>query len=539
MSDTQKINLKDMIRTEYVKCATDEAYFMQKYAMIQHAQKGRFLFNLYPYQKDALETFKQKKYTIVLKGRQIGFSTLVSMHTLWLMLFHRDKNIVIIATKQETAKNIVTKIRFAFDNLPVWLQVPVTENNKLSMRLKNGSQVKALSASEDSARSEAASLLIIDEAAHIKNANEIWTSAQATLSTGGRAIIISTPNGIGGFFHKKYVEAEEFVGRDPGGEVMFPLKLDWRNDPNRSPEWRALQDTIMDPRKARQEYDADFLGSGNTVIDGDLIEFYNKTYRADPILKKGPGGDVFVWELPNYTRSYIVCADVGRGENSDSGDYSAFHVIDVETCTQVAEYKGRLSTTDFGHLLIAIATEYNDALLIIENANVGWATIQTVIERGYKNLFYMTEDLKYLDPNEIRSNKLNRLEKKSIAGFTTSIRTRPLIISKLDQYMRDTQVIIRSGRLLDELQTFIWENGKPQAAENYNDDLVMSFCIGLWVRDTALQVHQRGLEYTRLSLDKINKVHTYDAVYTPGNGMSDPYKMPLADGTDEDFRWLL
>lgn len=538
MTESQKVSLKDMIRTEYVRCASDPIYFLRKYCMIQHPTKSRLLFDLYPYQEDVLRKFEKEQYTIVLKGRQIGLSTVVSMYGLWLMLFHRDKNVVVIATKQDTAKNIITKVRFAFDQLPVWLQIPVTENNKLSLRFKNGSQIKALSASEDSARSEGVSLLVLDEAAFIKNAEEIWTSAQATLATGGKGILISTPNGIGNFFYKKYTEAKEYEGRNKEG-AMMPVMLDWSVHPDRNQKWRDEQDIILGHQKARQEYDAAFLGSGNTVIDGDLIEFYRQTYVKEPELKRGPGGDIWVWEQPNYTRSYIVTADVGRGESTETGDNSAFHVIDVESATQVAEFRGKLGTTEFGHLLIGIASEYNDALLIVENANVGWSTIQTIIDRGYKNLFYMSEDLKYLDPDEVRNNKLYRKEKNAIAGFTTSTRTRPLIISKLDQYMRDKDVIIRSSRLVDELMTFIWENGKPQAADGFHDDLTMSLCIGLWVRDTAMQLHVRGMQYTKLALDNIQRVNKFDGVYTPGVQGIDPYKMPMGNGEEEDLRWLI
>lgn len=533
----QKVNLKDLIRTEYVKCAMDPVYFMKKYCTIQHPTRMRMLFDLYPYQEESLKTFHEQQYTIVLKGRQIGLSTVVSMYGLWMMLFHRDKNVVVIATKQETAKNIITKVRFAFDNLPIWLQVPVTENNKLSLRFKNGSQIKASSSSSDAGRSEAVSLLVLDEAAFIRNAEEIWTAAQATLTTGGKGILISTPNGVGNFFHSKYIEAEEFKGRQREG-AFYPVKLSWNKHPDRNQEWRDKQDIILGIQTARQEYDAEFLGSGNTVIDGDLIEFYRQAYVKDPEIKRGPGGDIWVWEQPDYTKSYIVSADVARGENSELGDYSTFHVIEAESCTQVAEYRGRITTTDFGHMLCGIASEYNDALLIIENASVGWAAIQTVINRGYKNLFYMTEDMKYLDPTAKFTNKLYRREQNAIAGFTTSSRTRPLIISKLDQYMRDKTVIIRSRRTIDEMLTFIWENGKAQAADKYNDDLIMALSIGLWVRDTALQLHQTGMNQTRFTLDNMVRVNKYDGVYVPGNNMPDPYKMPMGNGDSEDVRWL-
>lgn len=536
MTDS-KVNLRELIKIEYQKCVVSPEYFMKKYCYIQHPTRMRMLFDLYPYQVDALNIFQEEGNAIVLKGRQIGLSTVVACYALWLMLFYKDKNVLVIATKQETAKNLITKIRFAFDNLPVWLQVPVTENNKLSLRFANGSQVKASTSSGDAGRSEAVSLLVLDEAAFIKNAEEIWTAAQATLATGGKAILVSTPNGIGNFFYKKYIEAEEYKGRDRDGS-FYPIKLDWRVHPERDEAWKERQLTIISERDFRQEYEAEFLGSGNTVIDADLIEFYRQTYVREPILTRGPGGDVWVWEQPDYTKSYIVVADVARGENSDAGDYSTFHVFDVVSSNQVAEFKSRLGTTDFGHLLVSISTEYNDALLVIENANVGWAVIQTVIDRGYKNLFHMTEDLKYLDPEELRTNKLYRLDKKSVPGFTTSRRTRPLIISKLDQYMREKSVTFHSQRLVDELMTFVWNNGKPEAAEGFNDDLIMAFCIALWIRDTALQLHQKGLEMTRLSLDKMNRVNNYDAVYVPMPSGGDPYKIQ-AGGMDIDLREFL
>ena len=164
-------NLKKKIREEYVKCASSPAYFMRKYCYIQHPKRGRIQFNLYPFQDKVLTLFQENSYSIVLKSRQLGISTLTAGYSLWMMLFNQDKNILCIATKQETAKNMVTKVKFMYDNLPSWLkekQKP-SEDNKLTLRLRNGSQIKATSASSDAGRSEAVSLLIIDEAAFINN----------------------------------------------------------------------------------------------------------------------------------------------------------------------------------------------------------------------------------------------------------------------------------------------------------------------------------------------------------------------------------
>lgn len=159
---------KQAIVYEYLQCAQDPIYFIKKYCYIQHPTRGRILFHLYPFQEKVLKLFQENDYAIINKGRQLGVSTLVAGYSLWLMLFHEDKNILCIATKQSTAKNMITKVRFAFEHLPAWLNKAngkyiTKENNKHSLILNNGSQIKAVAATEDAGRSEALSLLILDE----------------------------------------------------------------------------------------------------------------------------------------------------------------------------------------------------------------------------------------------------------------------------------------------------------------------------------------------------------------------------------------
>ena len=192
-----KQSLKDIIKLEYIKCSADPIYFMKKYCMIQHPVRGRIPFHLYEFQERTLTQFKDERYNIILKSRQTGISTLTAGYSLWKMLFNNDFNCLVIATKQEVAKNLVTKVRYMNENLPSWLKQTTVEDNKLSLRYSNGSQIKATSSSGDAGRSEALSLLVFDEAAFIDNIEEIWISAQSTLSTGGDAIILSTPNGVG------------------------------------------------------------------------------------------------------------------------------------------------------------------------------------------------------------------------------------------------------------------------------------------------------------------------------------------------------
>jgi len=521
-----KKQLKEAIKREYAKCATDPVYFLGKYGIIQHPVRGKVNFNLYDFQEKSLQSFMQHDYNIVLKARQLGLSTLTAGYALWMMTFQQDKNILVIATKQETAKNLVTKVRVMHANLPGWLKQPCVEDNKLSLRYKNGSQIKAVASSEESGRSEALSLLIIDEAAFIDKIDTIWGAAQQTLATGGRALVISTPNGVGNFFHKTWIGAE-----DGTNDFNF-IKLHWSVHPEREQSWRDEQDKLLGPSLAAQECDCDFITSGRGVIDGLLLENLKESSVREPMEKRGIDSNYWIWQPPNYTKNYVVSADVSRG---DGTDYSAFHIIDVESLEQVAEYKGKISTQDFGNMLVNVASEYNNALLVVENNNIGWAAIQQVIDREYPNLFYTSKDLQYVDVQHQITNKYRSQERNMVPGFSTTSKTRPLIVAKLEEMFREESVVVHSQRLIDELFVFIYNGNRAEAMTGYNDDLVMSFAIALWVRDTALRLRSEGIE---LSKKAIQGIGHNPGVYTSNTETNDSWEMDVR-GEKEDLTWLI
>jgi len=525
--------IKEIIKQEYIKCATDPVHFFRKYCYITHPVKGRVLFHLYPFQADTLQDIRDNRFTIINKSRQLGISTLVAGYSLWTMLFHKDKTVLCIATKQETAKGMVEKVQFMYNNLPSWLrgnQKPET-NNKLSLKLPNNSQIVATSAASDAGRSYAVSLLIVDEAAFIEGIDKIYTSIKPTIATGGGIIALSSPNGVGNWFHKMYTEAE--IGKND----FKAIKLPWNLHPDRiapiDPGWEERERANMSPREFAQEYDCDFLGSGNTVVEADILGFYEQTYIQDPIERRLMGGDLWIWQYPNYSKNYIVCADVARG---DGTDYSTFHVIDLENCEQVAEYKSQVSTREFGHVLVSMASEYNNALLVVENANIGWDVVNTIIERGYPNLYYSPRSY-----GEMNIDKwMAKMESdNTVPGFTNSTRTRPLVISKMETYIRERSFIFHSKRLLEELRVFIWQNGKAQAQNGYNDDLAMALGIGLFVRDTGLKFSAQGLDLTRAAVMNISNTRTSISYGATNPNFQNPYQMNDGMGGMEDIRWLI
>ena len=209
--------------------------------------------------------------------------------------------------------------------------------------------------------------------------------------------------------------------------------------------------------------------------------------------------------------------------------------MDIQTNTQVAEYKGQISPKEYGYFLTGLATEYNNAMLVVENANMGWATLDAIEERGYRNLYRSPKTDKMTAESYLRAYESSS---EMVPGFTMSMRTRPLCINKFREFIGDRSVTIRSKRLLEEMKVFIWKNGRPEAQGGYNDDLVMSFGIGMFLRDTSLKFQQQGLDMARASLSgiKSNKSN-YSGAYS-NNNSTNPYDVKI-NGESHDIKWLL
>jgi hypothetical protein len=370
-------------------------------------------------------------------------------------------------------------------------------------------------------------MLIIDEAAFIEGIDEIWASAQQTLATGGGAVVLSTPYGVGNWFHKTWVRAESQEND------FLPIKLPWYVHPERNEAWRKRQDELLgDPKLAAQECDCDFNTSGDIVFHAEWIDFLSQTTIQEPIERRGADKNLWIWEPADYSRDYMVMADVARG---DGKDFSGCHVVDIESNTQVAEFRGQLPPKEYGYFLTGLSTEYNNALLIVENSNIGWSTIDAIIERGYRNLYYAPKSEAHT-----YESYFNKYESSSntVPGFSMNLKTRPLVVNKFREYIGDRSVIIRSKRLLEEMKVFIWKNGRPEAQTGYNDDLVMSFGIGMYLRDTSLKFQQQSIDLSRATLNNISSnKHGYSGAYS-GNNNQNPFNMNVG-GRDESIRWLL
>jgi len=481
---------------EIMKCGQDPVYFIKKYLYIQHPVKGRLPFELYPFQEECIQGFLDYKFNIVLKSRQLGLSTTTSAYCLWMAMFRQDANIMIMATKLETSKNMIQKIRTTFKMLPPWmltlldLKEPEAESVKY-IKFNNGSKITAIPTSADAGRGEALTLLVVDEAAHVDVLEELWLGLYPTLSTGGRAIIFSTPNGKN-FFYQLWAGAdtgeyeEGKVGlhcKGVGSNKFHGIKLPWYVHPERDEQWFEDQAKPMDARGIAQELLCGFEGSTLTFFDQNSIDWVRNLSQT-PIGYTGPnnkGQDLHIWKTAIPDHKYVISADVARG---DAEDYSTFHVFDVNESEVVAEYMGKIPPDRFGEWLIDIGKKYNNALIVNEKNTVGIATAIKLRDAEYPNLYYDTdlqEKMLGMTPDE---------KKDVLPGFTITPKNREKILENLEQVIRNHQLKVYSLRFVAQMETFVWNGKRGQALKKRHDDLIMAMAIGLQI--FTPMAHQEG-----------------------------------------------
>jgi|AntRauTorcE11897_2_1112592.scaffolds.fasta_scaffold01493_10 hypothetical protein len=460
---------KDDQQKEYDKCKKNPIYFIINYCVISHPIKGNLPFKLFDYQKELVKKFFDKDYRLhqIVKSRQLGVSTLYSALVLWLILFYNSKTVAVVATDLDTAKELLEKSGFIYDNLPTFLRANKRLRNKTTLWLKNNSRIKVYAHNKRrGVRSLAASVIVMDEAHFIENCDSLWSTIQPSISTGGQVIALSSPAEPAGWFFDQYKKIEN-------GKSNFKLtKLPWFVHPDRqlkdgSPnwDWRKQQDIELDPREARQEYDAEFGYSKETYFNPDNLEYIEKNFVKDPI-RREYRDRLWIWEDPLPDQQYIIAVDCAEGGN----DNNVVQVLKYPQLEQVAEYVSDESYEDFGFVPVPLAKRYNKGVLIIERNSVGTSIIQRSKDLNYHNIFIFGTG---------KEKNLFGTKRKEF-GWRTTARTRPFLIKTLEQYTETGEpAIVRSNRLLLEFKTFISKNGKAQAKDGEHDDAIMAWSIAL------------------------------------------------------------
>lgn len=429
-----------------------DVFYFSLFIFVVHPVRGKVRFELYPYQKSVLYQFVKDRFNIILKFRQAGITELISMYCLWLAMYHPNKKINIISIKDTTAKKVLKKIKYMYKNLPSYLQVPIIngrtgEYGSASMiEFNNGSFIESIPTSSEAGRSESLSLLVIDEAAIVRWADQIWAAAFPTLSTGGSAIVNSTPYGIGNFYHSKWVDAIA------GGNEFTPIRLYWKMHPERDIDWYNQMSTALGPKRTAQEIDGDFLSSGNSVFDLMDIKAIEDCLSDFPVIKRRYNGQYLQFNEPEPDKDYFIGADVATGRATD---YSSFTCMDKVGEEQVV-YKGRMSVDKYARLLGDTGQLFNWATLAPESNDVGLAVTSMLQAEGYPKLYYFQK--------MVKKKGKTRPEVDTAPGWLTTSKNRPVIIDGLEADIRNDVITCKDPFFVYEAKTFIYDSlGRPVA----------------------------------------------------------------------------
>ena len=506
------------ILKEYAKCLMDPKYAIETYLQtFDKTQEGFVPFKLFERQKYIVNSFEQHRWNIVTKPRQAGISTTTQAYASIKCAFADSSNpetVIVIANKLNLAKKFLKGIKDYASQLPRWVWGPeyygnpekekksiFIKDSQIEIELPNGSKIVAVATSTDALRGYTPTWLIFDEAAFIDRGAELYSAAVTSLGTGGKCVLISTPNGYDELYYKTYEQAEK------GENDYNVIELKWYQDPryNKDLQWLKGDEVLdefeftldsfeekikqgykptstwyrdmckgmnNDKKRIAQELDVSFLGSGGNVIDDEYIMMHEKENLEKPkfvddTYYDGTSGLIWIWNEPIEGHQYILSADVSRG---DGLDFSTFQIIDFTTMEQAVEFQGKIPPDVLAEAVNNYGLKYN-AYVVIDNIGVGHTTASKLQEYKYPNLHY----------ESVKTEK-----GKLVPGFNVN-GVRIQLISHLESMIRTNAIKIKSRRLLNEFKTFIFKNGRPDHMAGYNDDLIMALGMGLWVMETSFK----------------------------------------------------
>ena len=452
---------------ELVKCATDPKHFIENYVQIVHVDHGLVPFKLYDYQEEMVEIFHNNRFVISKLPRQSGKSTTIVSYLLHYIIFNENVAVAILANKGNTARELLSRMQMSFEHLPSWLQQGVTVWNKGNVELENGSKILAAATSSSAVRGSSFNIIFLDEFAHVDPpslADEFFNSVYPTISSGNttKVFIVSTPYGMNKFY-KMWIDAEE------GRNTYVPFSVNWSDVPGRDDAWK--QETIRNTseRQWRQEFECEFLGSTNTLIEPAKLR--NMPYK--PPIRKQQELDVYV--EPQKGHAYCTLVDTASGVGQD---YSTFTIIDVTEIPYkvVAKYRNNeISPIIFPNIIEQISTQYNKSWCLVETNGNG----MQVGDILYYDLEY--ENTILTSPNKGGQEVSGGFKKNSRIGLITSKHVKRTGCTTIKELIEKDHLIIEDFDIISELMTFAEKGPSFQAEEGYHDDLVMTLVLFGWL----------------------------------------------------------
>jgi hypothetical protein len=444
---------REEIIKELDKCGSDPAYFINKYVNVIHPIKGVVPFELFPFQERMIGEINNNRFSLVKKFRQAGITTLAAAYSLWKIIFFDHQNVMVVSIGDRESRAFLERVVAMYDDLPKWLKPAEVERNKHVLKLSTGSRVKSQPAG--AGRGESVSLLIVDEAAFVEKMREFWMAIYPTISTGGSACIISTVNGMSNLYYELYKDAAA------GNNKFHIVDIKWEEHPWYTKEWYADTRPNMSDKAWLQEYECEFLGTGDTFIDrytlGMLKDTTSDEWRSKYTHR------MRIWKEPEPFYNYLIAVDASYGRERD---HSAFHVINLYNGEQVAEFYSNVTPlSKFAEIIKTEGYAYNTAYVQVERNGLGLALIEQLWDTlEYDNLV---------------------MDDKGDFGLMLTNKNREAVLADLEESLRKGKIKVNSSRTVDELLTFIISEGtgKVQADDGYNDDLVMSLALAAHTMD--------------------------------------------------------
>jgi len=464
---TKTVFKTDKELQDFIKCCdpiNGYLYFMDNFFYIQHPTRGSMLYHPWPYQERLIDTYHRYRYSISLMPRQSGKSTSAAGYLLWYAMFVPDSTILVAAHKYTGAQEIMQRIRYAYENCPDHIKAGVTTYNKGSLDFENGSRIVSATTTENTGRGMSITLLYLDEFAFVRPsiAKEFWTAITPTLSTGGKAIITSTPNSDEdqfAFIWKSANKTEDDFGNttELGINGFRAYRAHWSEQPGRDEQWATEMKAQLGEDRFNREIGCEFIIADETLINPNTLLMLEGTEPIDRM------GQIRWYKKPSKGNIYCVGLDPSLGTG---GDPAGIQIFEANTLTQVGEWKHNKTVIPDQIKLIAQINKYvadctgepNSLYYSIENNSIGEAALVSLNEYGENNIpgIFISE------PGKKRK------------GFNTSNRTKLVACAKFKTLLENKKMKINSRSLISELKAFVAHGGSYAAKIGDTDDLIMA-----------------------------------------------------------------
>ena len=480
---------------EITRCIKDPVYFIKNYVKIVNVDLGLIPFDMWDFQVDMVRGFHSNRFSIAKMPRQVGKTTTTAGYMLWAVLFSDDYKIAILANKGDLARDILGRIKYSYEYLPLWMQQGIMEWNKGNIVLENGSEISAYATNASGVRGGTYNLVFLDEFAFVPQniAAEFFTSTYPVISSGKttKVIIVSTPHGLNQFY-KMWTNAVE------QRSLYVPFEVHWSMVPGRDAAWREETIRNTSEEQFRQEFETEFIGSSATLIPGAKLKMlaFNNPVEKEEYLD--------IYEAPKPGHTYMAIVDCAEGVGLD---YSVCSIIDVTEIPykHVAKFRdNKLSAFIFPTYVYNLANRYNRAWILVETNSVG----QQVVDILHYDLEY--ENIFRIESHDIKGQHIASGFKKGAAyGVKTSKTVKKIGCSNLKTLIETDKLTTTDFDTIAELNTFVRDKDSYKAEEGNNDDIVMTLVLFSWLTAqsffkeiTNSDVRQRLLEERNIQMEE-------------------------------------